>query len=256
LKDKQAYIANVESAPLPAGLDIAQLTDRFASVLERQKRLSAPVAEANLATRTLSMTASIDASDPAEAFTSAVDGFTLAATQAAGGALIKVAQAAVEIDNGDGLQRDEIVSAAEIARRLGLSRERVRQLAADPQRFPRAVGNVRGSKVWRWGDIADWIAASGRRGAGRPPMAIAAIIAAVDADKSARDETWRRLIKRANELELEAVEYVRANQKALGVWQAATTGDWIEQMPSVRVPSAGVTQAEAEARVGHPIGRQ
>ncbi len=65
-------------------------------------------------------------------------------------------------------EREEVLSAAEVARRLGVSRERVRQLAEEPGRFPTAVGKTGKSRAWRWGDVADWVAAGGRRPPGRP----------------------------------------------------------------------------------------
>lgn len=50
---------------------------------------------------------------------------------------------------------DELVTGAEAARRLGLSRERIRQLASRPD-FPRPLGTVGRATVWRWRDLADW----------------------------------------------------------------------------------------------------
>jgi len=53
--------------------------------------------------------------------------------------------------------RAELVSGAEIARRLGVSRERVRQWAANPNlRFPASVGRVGQSVVWEWPPVAAW----------------------------------------------------------------------------------------------------
>lgn len=49
----------------------------------------------------------------------------------------------------------ELVSGAEIGRRLRVSRERVRQWASDPKYgFPRSLGRVGGAKVWRWREVA------------------------------------------------------------------------------------------------------
>ncbi len=49
----------------------------------------------------------------------------------------------------------ELVSQAEMARRLGLSRERVRQLAAHPD-FPVPVQPSVRTGLYRWGDIMRW----------------------------------------------------------------------------------------------------
>lgn len=53
--------------------------------------------------------------------------------------------------------RAELVSGAEIGRRLGVSRERVRQWAANPNLgFPEAVGRVGRAVVWEWPPVARW----------------------------------------------------------------------------------------------------
>jgi prophage regulatory protein len=49
----------------------------------------------------------------------------------------------------------ELVSGAEIGRRLGISRERVRQLTRRAD-FPVPLGRVGPSLVWRWDEIDDW----------------------------------------------------------------------------------------------------
>ena len=52
---------------------------------------------------------------------------------------------------------EDLVSGGEIGRRLGVSRERVRQWAADPKYgFPEALGRIGASKVWRWDDVLAW----------------------------------------------------------------------------------------------------
>ena len=49
----------------------------------------------------------------------------------------------------------ELVIASDIARRLGLSRQRVHQLAALPG-FPRPIGRLGRSDVWRLRDTEAW----------------------------------------------------------------------------------------------------
>ena len=52
---------------------------------------------------------------------------------------------------------EDLASGGEIGRRLGVSRERVRQWAADPKYgFPDALGRIGASKVWRWSDVQAW----------------------------------------------------------------------------------------------------
>lgn len=67
----------------------------------------------------------------------------------------------------------EIVLGSEAARRLGLSRERIRQLAADPRHdFPAPLGRFstggdpRGDRiVWDWADVERWGHAHGHSAA-------------------------------------------------------------------------------------------
>ncbi|RIK07055.1 MAG: DNA-binding protein [Acidobacteria bacterium] len=51
--------------------------------------------------------------------------------------------------------------AADIAERLGLSRARVLVLATGPG-FPRPVGRLGRSSVWRWSSVERWARETGR----------------------------------------------------------------------------------------------
>jgi hypothetical protein len=58
----------------------------------------------------------------------------------------------------------DFVSGAEIGRRLGVSRERVRQWASNPKYgFPPTLGRIGGAKIWRWEAVARWAEARGSR---------------------------------------------------------------------------------------------
>lgn len=61
---------------------------------------------------------------------------------------------------------EDLVTGAEIGRRLGLSTQRVHQLAARDD-FPAPLGRVGNYVVWRWADVATWDA-RGQRRSGRP----------------------------------------------------------------------------------------
>jgi hypothetical protein len=50
---------------------------------------------------------------------------------------------------------DELVTAADIGRRIGVSTQRAHQLA-ELDEFPDPLGKVGRSKVWRWNDVARW----------------------------------------------------------------------------------------------------
>jgi predicted DNA-binding transcriptional regulator AlpA len=55
----------------------------------------------------------------------------------------------------------ELVIAAEIARRLGISPQRVNVLASGPG-FPRPLGKLGRSSVWRWSSVERWARETGR----------------------------------------------------------------------------------------------
>jgi prophage regulatory protein len=55
----------------------------------------------------------------------------------------------------------ELVIAADIAERLGISRARVSVLSGRSD-FPRPVGRLGRSDVWRWASVERWARESGR----------------------------------------------------------------------------------------------
>jgi predicted DNA-binding transcriptional regulator AlpA len=57
--------------------------------------------------------------------------------------------------------RTELVVAADIAARLGISRARVSVLATRSD-FPRPVGRLGRSDVWRWASVERWARQTGR----------------------------------------------------------------------------------------------
>jgi predicted DNA-binding transcriptional regulator AlpA len=58
-------------------------------------------------------------------------------------------------------ERTELVIAVEIAKRLGISPQRVYVLAAGPG-FPRPIGMLGRSAVWRWNSVERWARETGR----------------------------------------------------------------------------------------------
>lgn len=73
-------------------------------------------------------------------------------------------KATVEAHANERQPLEDLVTGAEIARRLGVSRARAHQLAARPD-FPAPLGRIGQAKVWRWTDIKAWLPA-----VGRPPV--------------------------------------------------------------------------------------
>ena len=64
--------------------------------------------------------------------------------------------AAVQLD-----ARTELVIAVDIAKRLGLTKQRIGQLAQLPT-FPAPVGVLGRSTVWRWSSVEAWARETGR----------------------------------------------------------------------------------------------
>jgi predicted DNA-binding transcriptional regulator AlpA len=62
----------------------------------------------------------------------------------------------VEID-----ERTELVIAVDIATRLGISPQRVNVLAGGPG-FPKPLGKLGRSSVWRWSTVERWARETGR----------------------------------------------------------------------------------------------
>jgi predicted DNA-binding transcriptional regulator AlpA len=58
-------------------------------------------------------------------------------------------------------ERTELVIAVDIARRLGVSPQRVYVLASGPG-FPRPMGILGRSAVWRWSNVERWARETGR----------------------------------------------------------------------------------------------
>ena len=64
--------------------------------------------------------------------------------------------------------RTELVIAVDIARRLGISPQRVNVLTSGPG-FPKPLGKLGRSSVWRWSSVERWARETGRvPGAGAP----------------------------------------------------------------------------------------
>ena len=96
------------------------------------------------------------------------------------------------------LEPDELVTASEIAHRLGRSRESVRLLVEGergPGGFPAPVsGTRRRTRFWRWSEVAEWLDAHGiATGRQEEARVIAAINGALDLTRNA-DEEGRQAI--------------------------------------------------------------
>ena len=138
----------------PTGAD-PDLGDRLLSALERRPRLAAPVVSQDMASGRVSVTCCVEAADAWQAGAVVCD--EVLAALAEEGVSSPVGE--LHVTAGE----DELVTGAEIARRLGVTRERVRQWASSEQYgFPAAIQRLGSAKVWRWGDVLAWAARHGR----------------------------------------------------------------------------------------------
>lgn len=165
---KRSYTIEAQTAPLEH-VDESVL-GAFSRALNADRQLAGPAAGANTLTRVLSVRTSIDADSPEAAFAVAIARVRLALKRAGVGD-VDLSEASVALDLPDdefASARDDLVGTPEVAARLGISRQRVAQLVEQPGRFPPPVTTVRGTNVWRWGDIVDWVA-TGHRDLRRKP---------------------------------------------------------------------------------------
>jgi hypothetical protein len=60
------------------------------------------------------------------------------------------------------VELNELITGGELARRLGISRQRMHQLREFDPAFPPALGKVGHAFVWRWPDVQAWAKRTGR----------------------------------------------------------------------------------------------
>lgn len=147
-----------------------EVLEAFSDRLFRDRTIAGPAPAMDLALQTLELRTSVDveetrATAPAHALGVATRAF-LTAAAAATGKKPDVARASVWLDVEGVEDPDELLSGADVAARLGISRQRVQQLVVG-KRFPAAAANFGTVSAWRWGDVAAWARAHDRK-VGRP----------------------------------------------------------------------------------------
>jgi predicted DNA-binding transcriptional regulator AlpA len=155
----QTYIVELRSGPIE---DLnANVLKRFGEELLDDRRLLGPAPSADLALRVLEVRTAVEAEGPTGALNVALSSFARA-TKKVPLADVDVVDCSVWLDDDSEYDRRELLSGADIAERLGISRQRIAQLVAEKGRFPRPTATFGTVSVWQWGDVADWIAAGGR----------------------------------------------------------------------------------------------
>jgi hypothetical protein len=56
---------------------------------------------------------------------------------------------------------NDLVTQADIGRRLGLTRQRIGQLIEEDPRFPEPVGELGNYRIWEWPHVQRWAANAG-----------------------------------------------------------------------------------------------
>jgi len=98
------------------------------------------------------------------------------------------------------VEPDALVTASEIARRIGWTRESVRLLAEGargPGGFPAAAAGSRGqrTRLWRWSEVASWLRASGIHAPSPVDGRMAAAVnGALDVMRNTDDDSLRRIL--------------------------------------------------------------
>lgn len=159
---KRSYGVDVTSSRID-GFS-GEVVDALSDEILKSRRLAGPVVAANLALETVSVRTNVDAEDPAAALETVLEVLRVGAKRRR--VELEVAVAEVWLDDGADADPREVVFGGEVARRLGVSRQRVMQLL-DSGRFPKPIATTGRDRVWRWGDISTWARLNERK-VGRP----------------------------------------------------------------------------------------
>lgn len=235
---KRSYTVELRSAPLPELDD--DVVEAFADAVLADRRLAGATPSADLALRVLELRTGVDAASLEDALDIAIAAFERASRRRLGTAEADVVDAAVWLEDATVADRHELLSGAEVAEKLGVSRQRVQQLASMPGRFPEPVKDFGTVSVWRWGDVQDWIATGGRGEAGRMTALAAALGVQLSGKRNPehRDALVERLVDLANAGDKDAIEFLDLNPEL--AFKSAGDGKYYRQVDSGRGPGIAV----------------
>lgn len=209
------YIAELRSAPIE-DLGEEEL-ERFSDEIFEDRRLLGPAPSADLALHVLELRTAVEAASPAEAIDVAIAAF-VRATKKVRLHGIDVVDVSVWLDDDSEHDRRELLSGADIAERLGITRQRIAQLVAEKGRFPRPAATFGSISVWRWGDVADWIAAGGRGSLNRLDAEAAAQVFSYARDDAQKCQAILRMIDLANDTDKSAMRFLDSITPAYAVF--------------------------------------
>jgi predicted DNA-binding transcriptional regulator AlpA len=249
---KQTYIVELRSGPIE-GLD-ADVLARFSDEIFEDHRLLGPAPSADLALRVLEVRTAVEAQDPTLALDAAIAAFARAAKR---GHIddVHVVDGSVWLDDDSEYDRRELLSGADIAERLGISRQRIAQLVAEKGRFPIPVATFGTISVWHWGDVADWIAAGGRGDVNRLSAEAVVQVYSLARDDKQRIAAILRMVDLANDGNGFASSFLEHLRRTV-VAQDGETGRWVpgpllrryEEAPDAEKPTTVVDLLDALRR--------
>lgn len=154
---KRSYSVELRAA----GLDPfpAEALEPFCAALFQDRSIAGAAPGAEIGIGSFEVQTSVDATTISDAIAIAERAFDRALRKANVATDVVLARAWLQVNAED---PEELISGAEVARRMKISRQRVAQLAEAPS-FPRAAAKFGKLTVWRWGDIAEWARLHERR---------------------------------------------------------------------------------------------
>lgn len=203
------HTVEFRTGALEAELSDEQL-ERFSAALFVNRTIAGPAVRVDGTVNALEIRASVDATHTLDAIATVSE----AVHRALNAAEITATQGRIEawpdIIGVD--YPDELVNGGEIARRLRISRERLRQLVTEG-RIPRPVAETERDRIWRWGDVAEWAALNERKTKvpRRKPDAEEIVRRfSTAATNEAKAREIRRVVALANTGDAKAASFLRA----------------------------------------------
>lgn len=249
---RDTYVVELRSAPI-AHLD-ADVLERVSEELFEDRRLLGPAPSADLALRVLELRTAIEADGPANALEGTLTSFGRAIKRARLPA-VDVVDASVWLDDDSEYDRRELLSGADIAERLGITRQRIAQFVSEKGRFPRPTATFGTVSVWQWGDVADWIAGGGRGAVNRLDAPAVLQVYALARDDAQRISAIRRMIALGNSADALAQSFLEHMPRSVAyrddetrIWHAGQLVEHFESPAAAGLPSNTLDMLDALSR--------